>query len=333
MASVYQDLLNLLFNPRHSDLTIACQDGIEMKVNRVVVTLHSPVLASMISEYRDDRAQTILRIELPDVEFDTLYMIMQFLYGGNYNDYENTGSLHSPSYVIFMTSEEIDAKLQTLPCLEKVSSIESTSTDGDYENGRHLDSLEYESSDDDKEDEEDDEEEGCDEKSFSDGNTQSEPGSSSQCDEVEDSEHDRRTREFQGHNLFDSLRVYCLASRFGIAPLQLLARDRFYRTAEKVLMYTPDDSNNEAHWRTHNSQRAYKSQLAKAIYNDFPKVLDELYQTVPESDTMMRLIPPLLIAAGYNNDAFRDKMKPLLEKYPNLALAVLECMRTPYSQE
>lgn len=48
---------------------------------------------------------------------------------------------------------------------------------------------------------------------------------------------------------------------------------------------------------------------------------------------MMRAIPPMLIAAGYNNDGFRNHMKPLLEKYPDLALAVVECMRVPHSQE
>ncbi|KAI3317977.1 hypothetical protein HD806DRAFT_526634 [Xylariaceae sp. AK1471] len=312
MAFIFEDLRDEFYHPRYSDLTIVCEDGMEFKLHRIVVALHSPVLDSMISEDVNDRGQVVSRIELPDVKFDTLYMAMQFCYGGNYNDYERIGSFHYPSNIIFLTYEEIETRLRTLPCLQVISTTESTSVDGDYND----DNAE-------EEDEELDE-------NFSDGDTDTESNSSSQELEDEEDEDNRRTRTFQGHSLFDSLRVYCLASRFEIAPLRLLARERFYRTAEKVLMFSPKaDVTKEAQWWTQDHQRIYRSKLAEAVFHAFPQVIDELYQTVPETDTLMRSIPALLIAAGYNDEAFRDNMKPLLDKYPDLALAVLEGMRIP----
>ncbi|KAI1133453.1 hypothetical protein F5Y10DRAFT_287810 [Nemania abortiva] len=323
MATIYEDLRDLLLNPRYSDLNIVCRDGTKLKVHRIVIALHSLVLDSMVTENVDDRGQTISQIELPDVEFNTLYMLLQFLYGGNYKDYENIGSFHSPSYVIFMTPEEIDASLETLPCVRVDLPTEGAAVDGDYSDKQESCSPESE-----------DEYEELDE-NFSDEDGSSESNESRKLGDDENQDRDDRPiRTFQGHNLFDSLRVYCLASRFNILPLKLLARDRFYRTAEKVLMSSPCiGSEEEARWRTHDHQRIYRAKLARAVFDDFPRAMHELYRTVPEADTMMRAIPPMLIAAGYNSDAFRDHMKPLLERYPDVALAVVECMRIPNSQE
>ncbi len=255
-------------------------------------------------------------------------MVLQFLYGGNYNDYETIGSFHSPSYVVFMTPEEIDAGLKTLPCLRMDATAEDTAVDDDYVDRQEPKSLDSD------EDEEDEEEEG---ESSSDGDSHSEASQNRELDEDEDEDRDVddwRTRTFHDHSLFDSLSVYCLASRFNILPLKLLARDRFYRTAEKVLIFSSSlGDRNEPRWWTDDHQRIYRSKLAKAVFVDFPRAVEELYRTVPESDTTMRAIPPMLIAAGYNSDEFRDHMKPLLEKNLDLALAVVECMRTPNSKE
>ncbi|KAI0102045.1 hypothetical protein GGR51DRAFT_562966 [Nemania sp. FL0031] len=323
MATIYEDLRELFFNPRYSDLNIVCRDGGRFKVHRLVIALHSPILDSMVVQNQDDDGQIISRIELPDVEFNTLYMLLQFFYGGNYNDYENIGSFHSPSYVIFKTPEEINASLEALPCIYADLTREITAVDGDYED-------EQEQGDSESEDEYEESDENS---SHGDSSSESSQGRGLGDDENRDRDG-QQIRTFQGHNLFDSLHVYCLASRFNILPLKLLARDRFYRTAEKVLTSSPNAGNEDTTtWWTHDHQRIYQAKLAKAVFDDFPRVIHELYETVPGSDTMMRAIPPMLIAAGYNNDEFRDHMKPLLEKYPDLALAVVECMRMPNSQE
>ncbi|GAW17094.1 hypothetical protein ANO14919_065440 [Xylariales sp. No.14919] len=326
MATIYEVLRDLFFNPRYSDLEIICRDGLRFQVHRVVISLHSPILDSMVTEGPSDHGDAVSQIQLLDVDFDTFYMVLQFLYGGNYNDYETFGSFHSPSYVVSMTPEEIDANLETLPCLHGDPAAEDAIVDDDY--GDYDDEQTSSSLDSEDEDEEVDE-------TSPHGDMHIGFGQSQEVEDEEDMDiDDRRTRTFQGHSLFDSLRVYCVASRFNILPLKLLARDRFYRTAEKVLMFSPNINNRrEARWWTHDHQRIYRSKLVKAVFDDFPRAVHELYQTVPESDTLMRAIPPMLIAAGYNNDGFRNHMKPLLEEHPDLALAVIECMRIPNPQE
>ncbi|GAP89503.1 hypothetical protein SAMD00023353_3800180 [Rosellinia necatrix] len=317
MATIYDDLRDQFLNPQYSDLEVICRGGSKLKVHRMVIAFHSPILDSMVTESRDNDGQIVSRIELQDVDFTIVYMMLQFFYGGNYNDYERVGSFHSPSYVVFMTPQEVVAGLETLPCLQNASTTEDTSVDGEY------DDQEWDGQDD--EDGEDDDEE------ISEGSSSS--GSSQGEVRQEGKDRDgKRYRVFNGHNLFDSLQVYRVASRFNVLPLKLLARDRFYRTAEKVLQFS-QPRKREGKWWTHDDQRIYRSKLAEAIYKDFPHVVRELYDTIPESDTVIRAIPPMLIAAGYNDDAFRDHTKPLLEDYPGLALAVTECMRIPYSKE
>ncbi|KAI1435223.1 hypothetical protein GGR50DRAFT_703318 [Xylaria sp. CBS 124048] len=329
MAAIYEELRDILFNPRFSDLTIVCEDGICFKTHHKIISLYSTTLTSMITQATDDNGQTVSRIEVPDISSDTIYMVLQFLYGGNYSDYETIGGYHIPSYVAFMGPKEIAASLETLPGglgLRSESMSDGVSTvDGDYDDD---DDGEYCDVDMEEDEEEPQEEDPKGEKA------KVESDSESPVDEVEEDtdRDDERIRTFQGHNLFDSLRVYCAATRFNIQALKLLARDRFYRTAEKVLMFSYEhDADNEAPWTIYDHQRRYRSRLAGAIFYDFPEVVDELYQTVPESDVVMRTIPAILIAAGYNIDEFRDWMRPLLEKYPDLALAVVECLRTPIS--
>lgn len=193
-------------------------------------------------------------------------MVLQFLYGGNYTDYETIGSFHSPSNVIFMEQEEVEASLGTLPCLNIDSTTESASADGDYDNEHESESLE--SKDVDNDEESDD--------GLSDSDSNSESSQSQEVQGAADQDiDDRRTRRFEGHNLFDSLGVYCLATRFNIAPLRLLARDRFYRTAEKVLIFSRNDGNEgERKWWTHDHQRVYRSKLVKAVFDDFPRVVE-----------------------------------------------------------
>lgn len=124
------------------------------------------------------------------------------------------------------------------------------------------------------------------------------------------------------HSLWTSLRLYVMADGLQLPALALLARDRFYRTAEKVLIYDPNVAGlPEGPWSS-----KLVDTVAGSVYNDFGQVIDELYETIPESDKTMRIIPPLLIAARYHEDTFRDQMRPILEKHPQLALAVLECM-------
>jgi len=98
------------------------------------------------------------------------------------------------------------------------------------------------------------------------------------------------------HNLFTSLRVYVMADKFGVPALKLLARERFYRTAERI--YTTCE--------------------------DFPAVVDEMYRSTPPTDVAMREIACRLIANQYSEEkALRERIVPVMLEHGDLAVGVL----------
>lgn len=101
------------------------------------------------------------------------------------------------------------------------------------------------------------------------------------------------------HSLFTSLRVYVMADKFDVPGLKLLARERFYRTAESI--YTTCE--------------------------DFPAVVDEMYRSTPPTDVAMREIPCRLIANQYCEEkALRERIVPVMREHGDLAVGVLHYM-------
>jgi hypothetical protein len=101
------------------------------------------------------------------------------------------------------------------------------------------------------------------------------------------------------HSLFTSLRVYVMADKFDVPGLKLLARERFYRTAEGI--YTTCE--------------------------DFPAVVDEMYRSTPPTDVAMREIPCRLIANQYCGEkALRERIVPVMREHGDLAVGVLHYM-------
>jgi hypothetical protein len=101
------------------------------------------------------------------------------------------------------------------------------------------------------------------------------------------------------HSLFTSLRVYVMADKFAVPALKLLARERFYRTAESI--YTTCE--------------------------DFPAVVDEMYRSTPPTDVAMREIPCRLIANQYCGEkALRERMVPVMREHGDFAVGVLHYM-------
>ncbi|KAI1270460.1 hypothetical protein F5Y18DRAFT_434835 [Xylariaceae sp. FL1019] len=323
--SVYEKLLKKFYTQDGANVVVVCREGAEVLAHYAVFKNHSPILLSMMEKTVDEKGRLIFKIELPDVDFHDFYMVLQWLYGGNYKDYDNFGSYNAPSNVLSLNWEEIDEKLQMLPCDTLELNLESELyPDKDYEpDPLEIPPLQEPWSG--KYDEKDDISYYVEDDALG-----TEP-----ADKGDEEDDGGRSRSFEGHNLFDSLRVYNLARRFGLRPLMLIARDRFYRTAEKVLLHLPDGKRKPKvmpPWVTHDQQRVYRAKLIKAVYDDFPKVCEEVYDTVPYYDPM-RQIPTMLIAAGYNNKAFREHMRPLLEMYLGLEPFVVECARIPNEED
>lgn len=96
-------------------------------------------------------------------------------------------------------------------------------------------------------------------------------------------------------SLFTSLRVYAMADKFDVPGLMLLARHRFY----------------------HSATASFET------FDEFPAVIDELYDTTSPNDHFMREIPCRLVAAALTF-ALLDKMEPVMLKHPEFAVSVLK---------
>ncbi|ROT37238.1 hypothetical protein SODALDRAFT_192269 [Sodiomyces alkalinus F11] len=94
--------------------------------------------------------------------------------------------------------------------------------------------------------------------------------------------------------LFLPLRLYVMADKYDVPALRLLARDRFYRSAECGRM---DD--------------------------DFPDVIDELFQTTRQNDTSLREIVCSLVGSKARDREYREKMDPVMRKHGDFAVGVL----------
>jgi hypothetical protein len=86
-----------------------------------------------------------------------------------------------------------------------------------------------------------------------------------------------------------------MADKYDVPALKLLARDRFYRTAE-------------VSWTTAEC---------------FPDVVDELYSCTPDTDLAMREIVCRLVGNSVHNNEARERMEPVMRKHGDFAVGVM----------
>ncbi|KAI1502591.1 hypothetical protein F5X99DRAFT_153070 [Biscogniauxia marginata] len=264
MASIYAHLRDLLRSEEYCDIKLRLSTGI-IHHHRAVIS-QSPVFKSMITS-----TPVGSQIDLSSEDAYIMFRVIQFLYNGTYYDYEYI-NVDRPSYVVFMSPEKVERKLQTLPCATKDLDYGDEDDDGDYI---------------------------FEEKGDSDGDSL-DGDAKSMDEELEHDLSDDKVLRPRLPNLLTSLQVYVMAAKYEIPALKLLARDRFYRTAEKVLLFCPNK--NQETVKADPLASLESSPIMKGIYNEFYEAVDELYETVPESDETMRSIPALLIAAKYHGD-------------------------------
>lgn len=116
-----------------------------------------------------------------------------------------------------------------------------------------------------------------------------------------DMDADEKQRVLELHrreDLFMPLRLYIMADKFDVPALRLLARDRFYRTAEKS-------------W---------------AQAECFPDVVDELYSGTCPTDIALREIVCRLVATRIRDNEQRARMDAVLRKHGDFAVGVMNYM-------
>ena len=241
-------------------------------------------------------------VDLPDNDPYILERFLQFLYTGNYEDGEYP-VLNKPSLSATMTPEEVREELDQAPGIDTAGA-----SDG------HGEVPETQSRDLTRALEDGDDENDGDYVPEEDGEDKDKEQSEIEYNDFDESGGDdyyNLTKGTEGassevvylvdwpHSLFTSLRVYIMADKFGVPALKLLARERFYRTAEKI--YTTCE--------------------------DFPAVVDEMYRSTPSTDIAMREIPCRLIANQYCEDkALRERIVPVMREHGDLAVGVLHYM-------
>jgi hypothetical protein len=240
-------------------------------------------------------------VDLPDDDPYILERLLQFLYTGNYEDSEYP-ILNKASSSATMTPEEVQEELDQAPGID-------TAGVGDGHGGvLETQSRDPTSASEERNDESD--ENDGDYIPEEDGEDEDEEQSEIEYNDFDESGGDDYApnlgaspqvvhRTDWPHNLFTSLRVYVMADKFGVPALKLLARERFYRTAETI--YTTCE--------------------------DFPAVVDEMYHSTPPTDVAMREIPCRLIANQYCEEkALRERIVPVMREHADLAVGVLHYM-------
>jgi hypothetical protein len=236
-------------------------------------------------------------VDLPDDDPYILERFLQFLYTGNYEDGEYP-VLNKASSSATMTPEEVREELDQAPGIDTAGvsdghggvpetqpqdptrALEERNDEGDESDGDYV--PEEDGEDEDKEQSE------IEYNDFDESGGDDYAGASPQVHRID-----------WPHNLFTSLRVYVMADKFDVPALKLLARERFYRTAEKI--YTTCE--------------------------DFPAVVDEMYRSTPPTDVAMREIPCRLIANQYCEEkALRERIVPVMREHGDLAVGVLHYM-------
>ncbi|KAI0015127.1 hypothetical protein F4780DRAFT_784457 [Xylariomycetidae sp. FL0641] len=249
--------------------------------------------------FQDGEGETAFHIDMPlPPTKEGFQFVLDFLYLGNYRHVDCDLDSLVPSNVVSMSPEEIGTRLYTLPvpCADDGASGD----EDDSEEWLPDDNSEGQGSTSGGDDDSD-----IDFSDASEDEMMEEDGPLQSVAELEQ-EHVELGFQRCRDDIWRSSLVYCHAITLGIAPLRLLARDNIYRGLEKLLLYNPAD-----------------------LFLTFSKFVVAFFLAIFQRDRSLQLILPPLIATRYHEDVFRDHMRPILQEHPDLAMAVLECMRVP----
>ncbi|KAE9578527.1 hypothetical protein CGMCC3_g5396 [Colletotrichum fructicola] len=320
---IFTALSGLFLSEKYADMTITC-NGSTFKAHRAIVCPQSSFFDKAFSaSFKEAASGTI---DLPDDEPSIFRRLLQFLYTGNYDD-GVTPTLGKPAAISLLQPDEVAGELNAPIGVEdprrgrKVPRRTSTSSRHPSHSAENLDGSG------------DDSTSVTDNESFS-GSSGFDPGyirrqpsgiepeeeynefsGENVADELADDADDTINKklsqpegagddvvtlvkkELYGarDDLFLHLRLYVMADKYDVPALKLLARERFYRSAE----------------------------LSWEVADEFPAVVDELYSDTIETHSAMRDIVCRLVGNQVGNVRTRERMEWIMKKHGEFAVGVM----------
>ncbi|KAF5489620.1 Speckle-type POZ protein-like A [Colletotrichum siamense] len=320
---IFTALSGLFLSEKYADMTITC-NGSTFKAHRAIVCPQSSFFDKAFSaSFKEAASGTI---DLPDDEPSIFRRLLQFLYTGNYDD-GVTPTLGKPAAISLLQPDEVAGELNAPIGVEdprrgrKVPRRTSTTSRHHSHSAENLDGSG------------DDMTSVTDDESFS-GSSGFDPGyirrqpsglepeeeynefsGENVADELADDADDtinKKLSQFEGaggdvvtlvkkelygarDDLFLHLRLYVMADKYDVPALKLLARERFYRSAE----------------------------LSWEVADEFPAVVDELYSDTIETHSAMRDIVCRLVGNQVGNVRTRERMEWVMKKHGEFAVGVM----------
>ncbi|KAK3896388.1 speckle-type POZ protein-like B, partial [Staphylotrichum tortipilum] len=249
VPSIYAGISALFGSEKFSDMTIRC-GGREFKAHRAIVCPQSRFFDRALTGGFAEAATGI--VDLPEDDPEVVQRFLEFLYTGTYTDVDSAYA--PPSDACMLSAQEIQVELDTPPGVQAVCPYdeepdqEPDKAENEGEGGLEAELSDTPPAEPDEPDEEYDSGESVnDEVSDAGGNAKSNNPPlphhrlATQLRELY-TQMDTDEKARQLHNdlhphleleFFIPLRLYVMADRFDVPALKLLARDRFYRTAER----------------------------------------------------------------------------------------------------
>ncbi|KAF4994434.1 hypothetical protein FDECE_13135 [Fusarium decemcellulare] len=284
-ATAHQGFLQAMYYRfEFSDMTITCR-GQEFKAHRAVVCPQSRFFRAALATWapaNTGQEGTSQTIELPEDDPDILERFLEFMYTGSYSlgkDINWGGTPEGHESI----SSEIDRRLRKPP-MSRSDNPESYAVYRPQKSGR---------------------------KRTSSGLIQ--PGKMRWTPYtfrgVPAPKKDEEAKESRRHQMTISMKLYFMADKYDVPVLKLLARDRFFQTAE-------------SYWVA----KTWPAEFFKDTAF-FETVVNEVYRSTPTGDTALRQAVCKLVANKVQNDAMKQRMRDVMMDNGELAVGVMDYLR------